>query len=64
MKFFLKIKRIRVFDTKKEQVVVFSMRNGTDIIKKDNDYVCHQTGVIHEPLYDEDTQEIIGFVDA
>lgn len=63
MKHFMKIKCIKVFDRKDRQIVVISLRNGYDVIREDNgSYVNQQNGECYEPLYDEFTDELVGFI--
>ena len=63
MKTFLKIKRVRVYDTGNDHTVVFELRCGYDIVRSGNEYVNMQTGEVYEPLYDELTiNELVGFI--
>ena len=62
MKTFLKIKRIYVYDNEHQQTVVINLRCGFDVVRSGRDYVNVQTGEVYEPLYDEFTNELIGFI--
>lgn len=62
MKTFLKIKRVRVYDHGDEHTIIFELRCGADVIRSGKDYVNIQTGEVYEPLYDEFTYELIGFI--
>jgi hypothetical protein len=62
MKHFLKIKRVMVFDDGEFERVVIRLRCGDDVVKSGNDYINVQTGEVYEPLFDEFTEELIGFI--
>ena len=62
MKTFLKIKRIYVYDNDNQQTVIIHLRCGFDIVRSGSAYVNVQTGEVYEPLYDEFTNELIGFI--
>ena len=75
MKTFLKIKRIYIYDYENQQAeecnrtktcaystVVIHLRCGFDVVRSNRDYVNVQTGEVYEPLYDEFTNELIGFI--
>ena len=60
MKYFLRIKRIRI-SPKGEMII--SLRCGIDVYRDGkNVYTSCQTGEIMEPVFDEFTDELIGFV--
>ena len=62
IKHFLKIKRVMVFDDGEREQVVICLRCGIDIVKDGKHYVNALTGDIYEPLFDEFTDELIGFI--
>ena len=62
MKHFLKIKRVMVFDDGEFERVVIHLRCGYDVFKHGKEYINAQTGEVYEPLFDEFTDELIGFI--
>lgn len=60
MNYFYKIRRIRI--TPNGTIIVL-LRNGMELIREqDGRYICPQSGFIMNPLYDEDTEELVGFI--
>lgn len=64
MKHFLKIKRTIIRNIEEEDMlyVEFLLRNGMVIAKHGNDFINMVTGEVLEPLFDEFTDELIGFI--
>lgn len=59
MKTLLKIKRINIYANGNTVIV---LRNGLAVVPYKEHYENTQTGEIMEPVYDEFTEELIGFI--
>jgi hypothetical protein len=59
MKHFLKIKRVRIMPDG-EMIIV--LRCGIGVVRWKDEYQNQQTGEVLEPIYDEFTEELIGFI--
>ncbi len=59
MKHFLKIKRVRILP---DGNIIIVLRCGIGVVCWNGDYINEQTGEVLEPLYDEFTEELIGFI--
>lgn len=59
MKHLLKIKRIRILP---DGNIIIILRCGIGVVRYDNAYVNEQTGEVLEPIYDEFTDDLIGFI--
>ena len=61
MKTFYKIKRIGLLANGD---IFIHLQNGNDVVMSGEDFISYQYGNILTPLYDELTEEVIGFIDA
>jgi hypothetical protein len=60
MNYFYKIKRIKIFP---QGNIIVLLRDGIELVRdEDGRYICTQSGFIMNPLYDEDTEELVGFI--
>lgn len=58
MKYFLRIKRTMIFP---DQSVIILLRSGHTVGLNGKHYINNATGEVLEPLYDEHTDELVGF---